>query len=100
MNTTCIHDLKANRNILSIRGVVVRLYPITMKFAKGRWLHFRQIILEDSSGWVLVKIWGTVATELLRGQEILITGAYCFSQNKALCLTLGVETHLKICAQA
>tara|TARA_Y100000766_G_scaffold232306_1_gene206682 strand:+ start:2839 stop:2991 length:153 start_codon:yes stop_codon:yes gene_type:complete len=43
---------------------------------------------------------GNVAIELHRGQEILITGAYCFSQNKALPLTLGVDAHLKICAQA
>ena len=100
MNSTSVHDLQPNRTVSVINGVIARSYPISMKYAKGRWLHFRQIVLEDASGWVLVNVWGQVATELLRGQKIHIEKAYCFHQNGALCLTLSIHSHLKICTQA
>ena len=100
MNFTSVHDLQPNRTISAINGVIARSYPISMKYAKGRWLHFRQIVLEDASGWVLVNVWGKVATELLRGQKIHIKKPYCFYQNGALCLTLSIGSRLKICTQA
>ena len=100
MNPTSVHDLQPNRTISAINGVITRSYPISMKYAKGRWLHFRQIVLEDASGWVLVNVWGQVATELLRGQKIQIKKPYCFHQNGALCLTLSIHSRLKICTQA
>jgi hypothetical protein len=100
MNPISVHDLKPNRTISCINGVITRCYPISMKCAKGRWLHFRQIVLEDASGWVLVNVWGLVATELLRGQKILVTKPYCFHRNGTLCLTLSIGSHLKICTQA
>jgi hypothetical protein len=99
MNFTSVHDLQPNRTISAINGFIARSYPISMKYAKGRWLHFRQIVLEDASGWVLVNVWGKVATELLRGQKIHIKKSYCFYQNGALCLTLSIGSRLKICTQ-
>ena len=71
MNKTCIHDLKPNRTIQSISGTILRSYPLSMKHAKGRWILFRKIILEDESGWIVVKVWGSVATDLLRGQLLI-----------------------------
>ena len=100
MNKTCIHDLKPNRTIQSISGTILRSYPLSMKHAKGRWILFRKIILEDESGWIVVKVWGSVATELLRGQQIRLEKTYCFEQNGELYLTLGMHAHLKICTQA
>ena len=66
MNPTCIHDLKPNRMVTVLEGRIARSYPMTMKFARGRWIPFRPIILTDTSGWVLVKIWGSIAINLLR----------------------------------
>ena len=100
MNKTCIHDLKPNRTIQSIAGMILRSYPLSMKHARGRWILFRKIILEDDSGWVVVKVWGPIATDLLRGQKIRLEKTYCFEQNGEKCLTLGINTHLKICTQA
>ena len=100
MNTTCVHDLKPKRTIASIVGIVVRSYPLTMKHARGRWIAFRNIVLCDDSGFVPVKIWGNVATDLLPNQEIQLKNAYCFHQNEGLCLTLGIHAQLKICTQA
>ena len=100
MKKTCIHDIQPNRWIPSISGTIVRSYPFSMKYAKGRWIPFRKIVLVDESGWVLVKIWGHGATEVLRGQQIQLMKPYCFQENGRLCLTLGVNAHLKICTQA
>ena len=100
MNPTSIHDLKPNRVVAVLVGTVARSYPMTMKFARGRWIPFRPIIIADSSGWVLAKIWGPVAINLLRNQQIRLEKAYCFEQNGALCVTLSSGAHLKICTQA
>ena len=100
MNPTSIHDLKSNRVVAVLEGMVARSYPLTMKFARGRWIPFRPIIIADSSGWVLVKIWGSMAINLLRNQQIRLEKAYCFEQNGALCVTLSSDAHLKICTQA
>lgn len=100
MLTTCIHDLKANRTIRSISGFIVRSYPLSMIFARGRWLPFRQILVADESGWVLVKVWGSRATELLRGQEIQLQKTFCFDRDGMLHLSLGIHSELKICTQA
>ena len=100
MNDICIHDLKPNRTIQSLTGIILRSYPLSMKFAKGRWIAFRNIVLVDDSGWILVNVWGDDATNLLRGQQLRLEKTYCFEQNGALCLTLGIYARLKICAQA
>ena len=100
MNPTCIHDLKPNRMVTVLEGRIARSYPMIMKFARGRWIPFRPIIMTDASGWVLVKIWGAVAINLLRNQQIRLEKAYCFEQNGSLCITLGSGAHLKICTQA
>ena len=100
MTKTCVHDLRPGRVITTIEGTIARSYPLSMKFAKKRWLAFREIILEDESGWIVVKIWGPQAIELLRGQQLRLRNVYCFWRNEALCLTLGMHSHLKICTQA
>ena len=100
MNPTCIHDLKPNRVVTALEGRIARSYPMAMKFARGRWIPFRPIILTDASGWILVKIWGSIAINLLRNQQIRLEKAYCFEQNGSLCITLGSSAQLKICTQA
>ena len=100
MNKTCIHDLKPNRIVTLIEATVVRSYPLSMKFAKNRWLPFRKIIIGDDSGWIVVKVGGPSATEVLRGQQIRLEKAYCFAKNTSLCLTLSKHSRLKICTQA
>ena len=100
MTKTCVHDLRPGRIITTIEGAIARSYPLSMKYAKKRWLAFREIILEDDSGWIVVKIWGPQAIELLRGQQIQLRNVYCFWRNEALCLTLSMHSHLKICTQA
>ena len=100
MNKTCVHDLKPGRIIASIEGRIIRSYPLAMKYAKNRWLAFREIILEDESGWIIVKVWGPQAIELLRGQQLQLKNVYCFLKSEALCLTLSMHSRLKICAQA
>ena len=100
MTKTCVHDLRPGRIIASIEGTIIRSYPFSMKYAKERWLAFREVILEDDSGWVVVKIWGPKAIELLRGQQIQLRNVYCFWKNEALYLTLSTQSHLKICTQA
>ena len=100
MNMTCIHDLKPNRVVSTIEGTVARSYPLSMKFAKNRWIAFREIVLEDDSGWVAVKVWGPSAHDVIRGQTIRLKNAYCFSINERLCLTLRIHSRLKICTQA
>ena len=100
MNPTCIHDLKPNRVVSVLEGRIARSYPMAMKFARGRWIPFRPIIMTDARGWVIVKIWGSIAINLLRNQQIRLEKAYCFEQNGALCITLGMGADLKICTQA
>lgn len=100
MNKTCVHDLKPNRMVALIEATVVRTYPLSMKFAKKRWLPFRKIVIEDDSGLIVVKVWGLSATEVLRGQQIQLEKAYCFTTNALLHLTLSKDSHLKICTQA
>ena len=96
----CIHDLKPNRMIAVIEANVVRSYPLSMKFAKNRWIPFRKIVIEDDSGWIVVKVWGPSAIELLRGQQIRLEKTYCFTKNASLYLTLSKHSRLKICTQA
>ena len=100
MNMTCIHDLKPNRVVATIEGIVARSYPLSMKFAKNRWIAFREIVLEDDSGWVTVNVWGSYAIDVIRGQTIRLKNAYCFTINERLCLTLSIHSRLKICTQA
>lgn len=100
MNMTCIHDLKPNRVVATIEGIVVRSYPLSMKFAKNRWIAFREIVLEDDSGWVTVNVWGSSAIDVIRGQTIRLKNAYCFTRNERLCLTLSIHSSLKIGTQA
>ena len=100
MNRTCVHDLKPNRIVASVEGTVVRSYPLSMKFAKNRWIAFRVIVLEDDSGWVNVKVWGPSAIEVLRGQSIRLKKAYCFIKNERLYLTLSIYSSLEVCTQA
>ena len=100
MNMTCIHDLKPNRVVSAIEGTVARSYPLSMKFAKNRWIAFREIVLEDDSGWVSVKVWGPSAIDVIRGQTIRLKNAYCFTINERLYLTLSIHSRLKICTQA
>ena len=99
MVMTCIHDLKPNRVVSSIEGTVARSYPLSMKYAKYRWIAFREIVLEDDSGWVTVKVWGPSAIDVIRGQTIRLKNAYCFTKNERLCLTLSIHSRLKICTQ-
>ena len=71
-----------------------------MKFAKNRWIAFREIVLEDDSGWVTVKLWGPSAIDVIRGLTIRLKNVYCFTADERLCLTLSINSRLKICAQA
>ncbi len=100
MNMTCIHDLKPNRFVPLMEGKVARSYPLSMKHAQNRWIAFREIVLEDASGWVVVKVWGPSAIEVGRGQSIRLRKAYCFTRNGSLCLSLSIHSRLEICAQA
>ena len=100
MSMTCIHDLKPNRVVPTVEGVVARSYPLSMQFAKNRWIAFREIVLEDDSGWVAVKVWGPSALDVIRGQTIRLKNAYCFSKNERIYLTLSIHSRLKICTQA
>jgi ssDNA-binding replication factor A large subunit len=100
MNMTCIHDLKPNRVVPTVEGVVARSYPLSMQFAKNRWIAFREIVLEDDSGWVAVKVWGPSALDVIRGQTIRLKNVYCFTKNERLYLTLSINSRLKICTQA
>ena len=100
MNMTCVHDLKPSRIVPSIEGIVARSYPLSMKFAKNRWIAFREIVLEDDSGWVTVEVWGPSAIDILRGRNIRLKNAYCFMKNERLCLTLSIHSHLEIGTQA
>ena len=97
---TSVHDLKPNRIVETLEGTILRSYPLSMGFARNRWIPIRRVILADSSGWVIVKVWGSVATELLRHQRIRIEGGYCFEQNGSLCVTIGIHARLMICTQA
>ena len=100
MKLTSVHDLKPNRIVETLEGTILRSYPLSMRFARNRWIPIRHVILADSSGWVIVKVWGSVATELLRHQRICIESGYCFEQNGSLCVTIGIHARLMICTQA
>ncbi len=100
MKLTSVHDLKPNRFVETLEGTILRSYPLSMRFARNRWIPIRHVILADSSGWVIVKVWGSVATELLRHQRIRIESGYCFEQNGSLCVTIGIHARLMICTQA
>ena len=100
MNTTSVHDLQPNRVIASIEGKVARSYPLSMRFAKNRWIAFREIVLEDDSGWVCVKVWGPSAIDVIRGQAIRLKNVYCFTKSDRLCLTLSIQSRLEMCTQA
>lgn len=100
MNMICVHDLKPHRVVSLIEGKVARSYPISMKYAKNRWIAFREIVLDDDTGWVTVKVWGPPAIDVIRGQTIRLRKAYCFTRNGQLFLTLSIHSRLEICTQA
>ena len=100
MKLTSVHDLKPNRLVDSLEGTILRSYPLSMGFARNRWIPIRHVILADSSGWVLVKVWGSAANELQRHQRIRIESGFCFEQKGSLCITIGIHTRLMICTQA
>ena len=94
MAPTCVHDLQSKRFISSLRGEVIRCYPLAMARVENQPMPVRHVVLSDCSGWILVKLWGPDAIHAAIGQFIQIHNAWCYQKDENLWLSVGRKSRL------